>query len=237
MVIVLALDTCTSYGSLALLRNDAVLSLAIHDTTEDYSSWLLPGVDRVLSEAKLTLSDVDVFAVAAGPGSFTALRVGLTTVKAWGELLAKPIVPVSRLDIIAAQAREGTEYVASWTDAARGQVFGTVYRRAGAGLDRLGDEVVIEPGKFIELAANLTNGSRIAWASPDTDCMFKTPEWTSRQALNESFDLVSPTLAVGIARKAASEFAAGRHTDALLLDANYVRRSDAEIFWKGHAHG
>lgn len=235
-MIALSLDTCTSYGSVALLRDDAVLSLAIHDTTEDYSSWLLPAVDRVLSDAKLTLCGVDVFAVAAGPGSFTALRVGLTTVKAWAELFSKPIVPVSRLEIIAAQARAGTEYVAAWADAARGQVFGAVYRRAAC-LDRLGDEVVIEPGKFIELAATLTNGARIAWASPDSDCMFKTPEWKSRQALNESFDLVSPALAAQIARKAACEIAAGRHTDALLLDANYVRRSDAEIFWKGYAHG
>lgn len=236
-MIILALDTCTSYGSVALLRDDVVLSLATHDTPEDYSSWLLPAVDRVLSEVQLTLSYVDVFAVAAGPGSFTALRVGLTTVKAWGELFGKPIVPVSRLEIIAAQARAGTEYVASWTDAARGQVFGAVYRRAGAVLERLGDEVVIEPGKFIELAATLTNGARIAWASPNSDCMFKTLEWKSRQALNESFELVSPALAAQIARKAASEIAAGRHTDALLLDANYVRRSDAEILWKGHAHG
>lgn len=236
-MIVLSLDTCTSYGSVALLRDDAVLSVAIHDTPEDYSSWLLPAVGRVQFEAELKLSDVDVFAVAAGPGSFTALRVGLTTVKAWGELFGKPIVPVSRLEVIAAQAREGTEYVAAWADAARGQVFGAVCRRAGAVLERLGDEVVIEPGKFIELAATLTNGARIAWASPDTDCMFKTPEWKSRQPLNEGFELVSPVLAAGIARKAASEFAAGRHTDALLLDANYVRRSDAEIFWKGHAHG
>ena len=237
MVIVLSLDTCTSSGSLALLRDDAVLSLAIHDTTEDYSSWLLPAVDRVFSQAELKLPDVDVFAVAAGPGSFTALRVGLTTVKAWGELFGKPIVPVSRLDVIAAQAREGTEHVAACADAARGQVFGAVYRRGGTGLERLGDEVVIEPGQFIQLAANLTIGARIAWASPDTDCMFKTPEWKSRQPLHESFEPVSPALAAQIARKAASEIAAGRHTDALLLDANYVRRSDAEIFWKGHAHG
>ena len=235
-MIVLALDTCTSYGSVALLRDDATLSLAIHDTTEDYSSWLLPAVDRVLFEAGLTLSDVHVFAVAAGPGSFTALRVGLTTVKAWGELFGKPIVPVSRLEIIAAQAREGPDYVAAWADAARGQVFGAVYRRAAC-LERLGDEVVIEPGKFIDLAARVTKGARIAWASPDSDCMFKTPEWKSRQPLHESFELVSPALAAEIARKAAFEFAAGRHTDALLLDANYVRRSDAEIFWKGHAHG
>lgn len=236
-MIVLAIDTCTASGGVALLRDDAVLGLAIHDTTEDYSSWLLPAVDRVLSKAEVTLFGVEVFAVAAGPGSFTALRIGLTTVKAWAELYGKPIVPVSRLDMIAAQASGGTAYVAAWADAARGQVFGAVYRHGDTGLERVGDEIVIAPAKFIELAATLTNGARIAWASPDADCMLETPEWKSRQSLNEGFALVSRTLAVAIARKAVSEFAAGRHTDALHLDANYVRRSDAEIFWKGHAHG
>lgn len=231
------MDTCTSYGSVALLRDDLVLGLAIHDTTEDYSSWLLPAVGRILDKSHITLPDVDGLGVAAGPGSFTAVRVGLTTVKAWGELYGKPIVPVSRLDMIAANASRGTDYVAAWADAARGQVFGAVYRRAATGIERLGDEVVIAPGQFIELAASLTNGARIAWASPDADCMSETPEWKSRQALNEGFELVSRALAVGIARKAASEIAAGRHTDALHIDANYVRRSDAEIFWKGHAHG
>lgn len=236
-MILLSLDTCTSLGSVALLSDGAVLSDAIHDSTEDYSSWLLPAADRVLCEAGVTLSDVELFVVASGPGSFTALRVGLTTVKAWAELFGRPIVPVSRLDIIAAQAREGTDYVAAWADAARGQVFGAVYRRGGTGLERLADDVVTEPGQFIELAASLTNGARLAWASPDPHCVFRTPEWKSRQSLTESCELVSPFLAAAIARKAAVEFAAGRHTDALLLDANYVRRSDAEIFWKGHAKG
>jgi tRNA threonylcarbamoyladenosine biosynthesis protein TsaB len=221
----------------ALLRDDAELGLAIHDTTEDYSSWLLPAVDQLLSAAGLALANVDVFGVAAGPGSFTAVRVGLTTAKAWGEVYGKSIVPVSRLELIAAQAPAGTEYVASWADAARGQVFGAVYRRDAAGLGRIGDEVVIEPGKFIELAGSLTGGARVAWASPDADCMLGTAEWKARQSLNERFELVSRVLAGRVARKAAAEIAAGRHTDALHLDANYVRRSDAEIFWKGHALG
>lgn len=236
-MLVLAIDTCASSGSVALVRDDAALGLAIHDTAEDYSSWLLPAVDGVLLPASVRLSDVDAFGVAAGPGSFTAVRVGLTTVKAWGEVYGKPIVPVSRLELIAAQAAGGPEFVGAWTDAARRQVFGGVFRRGGTGLQRVGDEVVIEPGKFIDLAASLARGERIAWASPDAECLFGASEWKARQSLNESFEPVSPVLAERVARKAASEIAAGRQTDALLLDANYVRRSDAEIFWKGHAHG
>jgi tRNA threonylcarbamoyladenosine biosynthesis protein TsaB len=234
-VIVLGLDTCNSKGDVALLRDDVVLALADHKTEEDYSTWLLPAVDGVLKKAGISLSEVDVFGVAAGPGSFTALRVGLTTVKAWGEVYGKPIVPVSRLELIARQAWDGTNYVASWTDANRGQVFGAVYLRSGNRLERVGDEMVIEPGRFVETAAELARGQTIAWASSDVDRMFGTKEWKSREALGEGFELVSSFLAIGVARMAANQVASGRYTDALGLDANYVRRPDAEIFWKGRA--
>ena len=234
-MIVLGLDTCNSKGSVALLRDDVVLVLADHETEEDYSTWLLPAVEGLFKRARVTLAEVDVFGVAAGPGSFTALRVGMTTVKAWGEVYGKPIVPVSRLELIARQAWGGTDYVASWAAANRGQVFGAVYRRSGNALERLGDEIVVDPGKFVELAAELARGQKIAWASADVDCMFETSEWKSREALKEGFELVSSFLAIGVARMAANQVAAGRYTDALGLDADYVRRPDAEIFWKGRA--
>jgi tRNA threonylcarbamoyladenosine biosynthesis protein TsaB len=237
-VIVLAIDTCDSRGSVVLLRDDVVLAMANHQTEEDYSSWLLPAVQEVLKKSGLGMADVHVFGVGSGPGSFTGSRIGLTTVKAWGEVYGKPIVAVSRLELIAWHACSGTDYVASWADARRGQVFGAVYRRRGDSLERIGDELVMEPGKFVEKAAELAGGEKIAWASGDVECMREQKEWKARIGLNEGFELVSCFLGVGIARMAAKAAAAGRYTDALVLDANYVRRSDAEVFWKGNvAHG
>ena len=237
-MIVLAIDTCDSRGSVVLLQDDVALAMANHQTEEDYSSWLLPAVTEVLKKSGLEMTNVDVFGVASGPGSFTGSRIGLTTVKAWGEVYGKPIVAVSRLELIAWQAWGGTDYVASWADARRGQVFGAVYRRKEKVLELLGNEMVVEPGKFVGMAAQLAGGERIAWASTDADCMFEQKEWKAREELNEGFELVTGFLGMGIALVAASETAAGRYTDALALDANYVRRPDAEVFWKGNAaHG
>lgn len=236
-MIVLAIDTCDSRGSVALLRDDVALRYANHESGEDYSSWLLPAVEEVMKKAGVGMKEVDAFGAASGPGSFTGVRVGLTTVKAWGEVYGKPIVAVSRLETIASQAWGGTDYVASWADARRGQAFGAVYRRSENGLERLGDEMVIAPGKFVELAAELAGGERIAWASTDAECVFDTEEWKARENLKEGFEPVSCFLAIGIARRAAYEVVAGRFTDALGLDANYVRRCDAEISLKGAAHG
>src|SRR5260370_26361269 len=109
-VIVLAIDTCDARGSVAVLRNDAVLKVLVHDTDEDYSSWLLPAVRECLASGGLQMEQVDAYAAAAGPGSFTGVRVGLTSVKAWAEVYGKRIAAVSRLEALAAEASEGTAW-------------------------------------------------------------------------------------------------------------------------------
>src|SRR5438309_10938831 len=140
------MDTCDSRGSVAVLRDDVVLYVVVHETSEDYSSWLLPAVGRVLEASGVEMGGVDGYAVAAGPGSFTGVRVGLTTVKAWGEVYGKRIAAVSRLEAIAAEASGEATCVAAFFNAQRGQVFGAIYRRNGKGLARSGGGMVIAPG-------------------------------------------------------------------------------------------
>ena len=236
-MIVLAIDTCDPRGGVTILRDDEVLYSANHSSTEEYSSWLLPSVDRVLDMAGCRMPDVDAYGVASGPGSFTGVRIGLTTVKAWGEVYRKPIAAVSRLEAIAWQAWGGTEYVATFADARRGQVFGAVYKRSESELERIGDEMVMPPGRFVQAASELAAGERIAWAFTDAAPVFDTEEWKERARLKEGTELVSGYLDIAIGRIARNAVVAGRTTDALRLDANYVRRSDAEIFWKGAANG
>jgi tRNA threonylcarbamoyladenosine biosynthesis protein TsaB len=221
-----------------VLRDGAILGSVMHDSSEDYSSWLLPAVDDVLREARIRMADVDAYGVASGLGSFTGVRVGFTTVKAWAEVYGKPIAAVSRLEAIAAQGSVGTPLVAAFVNANRGQVFGAVYRRNGTGLERLGDEMVLAPEKFVAAVAELAQQERVSWTSTDPDCVLADEAWQTRQTLNESIERVPAFHAETIARMAAGRLAAGLDTDALALDANYVRRSDAEIFWKGNkAHG
>jgi len=237
-VIVLAIDTCDSRGSVAVLRDGAVLKTVAHDSEEDYSSWLLPAVGECLIGAGVAIRDVHAYAVAAGPGSFTGVRVGLTTVKAWAEVYGKRIAAISRLEAMAAEAAPGTTWVAAFANAQRGQVFGAVYRRNGAGLARSGDEMVIAPGKFVEGAAEVAGVESISWVSTDAECIVGEEAWKAREARGERVESVSSVRAPMIGRLGMEALSEGRFTDALTLDANYVRRSDAEIFWKGSvAHG
>ena len=184
------------------------------------------------------MEDVDAYAVAAGPGSFTGVRVGLTTVKAWAEVYGKRIVAVSRLEALAAEASGGRPRVAAFANAQRGQVFGAVYERRGTGLVPLGEEMAVAPGKFVELAAEFAGDEGISWVSTDAECVVSEGAWKAREMRGERVECVSSVRAPMIGRMGLAALAAGRFTDALALDANYVRRPDAEIFWKGNAaHG
>jgi tRNA threonylcarbamoyladenosine biosynthesis protein TsaB len=232
-VLILALDTCDLHGSVALLRDNSVLQAASHDTPEDYSSWLLPAVGRVLNEAGAKLDHVDVFAAAAGPGLFTGVRVGLTTIKAWAEVYGRGIAAVSRLEALAQESCGKARYVAPFFDARRNQLFVALFRRKGAQLQRLEEEMVIAPDKFLDWCAAKTAGEPIDWISTDPKCLTQTAQWASRFAASETIEVISPILAPRIGKIGYQLARDGRLIDALALDANYVRRSDAELFWKG----
>jgi tRNA threonylcarbamoyladenosine biosynthesis protein TsaB len=235
-VLILALDTCDARGGVALLRGDSVVHTEPHTTGEDYSSWLLPAVDRVLKSASLTLRDIELYAVAAGPGSFTGVRVGLTTVKAWSEVYGQHIAPVSRLEAVGSESVSASPYVAAFIDARRNQIFAALYRRKAATLERVDEEIVVAPDKFLEWCTAKAGSETIDWVSTDPNCLIQTQQWSSRVASNETVHEVSALLAIRIGQIGYRLARQNHLTDALSLDANYVRRSDAELFWNGPSH-
>ncbi len=231
-MLLLALDTCDSKGGIALLQDDQVLTTVAHETSEDYSSWLLPAVHQVLRAAGVAMSDLDAYAVAAGPGSFTGVRVGLTTAKAWAEAYGRGIAVVSRLEAVAAQASGSEPYVAAFADARREQVFGALYRRRGRALELIGDELVIAPSKFVAWATENADGDRIQWISTEPKCLTETETWAARRTLRETVQTASSVLAPVIGRLGYQLALGNRLKDALAVDANYVRRTDAEVLGK-----
>lgn len=230
-MLTLAIDTADARGSLALLRDSHVLKVVRHDSPENYSSWLLPAIQELASSGA-SLRDVELYAVAGGPGSFTGLRVGLTAVKAWSEVHNRPIASVSRLEAMATEVEGSPPWIAVYADAHRGQVFGALYRRQRSGLALVGEEMVISPQGFlswVEEHAGKSAENATAWASLDPEIMRQQPAWPEEAEVQP----IDPVLAPAIGRLGLRMAQQGRATDALHLDANYVRRSDAEILWKG----
>jgi len=237
----LALDTCDSRGSVSVLRDDKVLHTVEHDTTDDYSIWLLPAIDRALQASGLNFAHIDVYVAASGPGSFTGVRVGLTTVKAWAEVTGKPIVGVSRLEALGAQVTHATgDFVAVFTNAQRKQIFGALYRSEAGSLQRIGEEAVIGPEAFLAWAVQNAAGAPIHWVSTDPEMLAETEAWAARQKdgaarpvdmVNARIETASPILAPTIGQLGYRFARMQQFTDPLRLDANYVRRSDAEVSW------
>ncbi len=236
-MITLAIDTSDARGSVAVRKNGAALAVKTHDDATDYSAWLLPAVDRALMQAATKMEQIELLAVATGPGSFTGLRVGLTTVKAWAEVYGTRIVGVSRLEAMARSREAHTGFLTACYNAQRGQLFAGLYRNSPISLQRVGDELVIAPEDFVRRVAEQAGKEPVTWISLDPDLIVNLEAMGPRIAAGDRIVPVSPELAPVIGRLAEERAAQGQLSDALALDANYVRRSDAEIFWKSSPAG
>jgi len=232
-VILLGIDTSDAHGSVAVLRDWETLATKAHPGGAEYSGWLLGAAAGALAAAGKRMEEVDVLAVSTGPGSFTGLRVGLTTVKAWAEVYGKPVVGVSRLEAMGRLLEGGSGLRAAFYDAQRGQLFGGMYRALYGRMAKVGEEMVTAPGEFLEEAEKEGKREPISWISLDPELVTSLDGWKRRQELGDTMERCRPELAVAIGRVAEGRARQGLFTDSIELDANYVRRSDAEIFWKG----
>lgn len=227
----LSVDTSTQSGSLAVHREEQLLGMLGTSAEETYSSRLFRHLRFLLEELQLGLDQFDLFSVAAGPGSFTGLRVGLAAVKGWAEAYSKPVAAVSVLEAVAAQATTPLPLLVSVVDARRGQLFGAVYERRGADLALRGEEVVMAPEEFFESAAVLIGQEPVALVTPTPTVI--APVLEGSPFRGRPVECVSPLLAGMIGRLGYRRAVRGEASDALALDANYVRRPDAEVKWKG----
>jgi tRNA threonylcarbamoyladenosine biosynthesis protein TsaB len=239
-VLTLALDTSSPVGSLAVLRDERVIGTVSTWTEEIYSSRMFRHLDFLLEELSLGLRDFDLFAVAAGPGSFTGLRVGLAAAKGWAEVYRKPIAAVSALEAIAVQSHSRALVVVPVLDAHRGQVYFGVYRRLGASdsdgrLTLDGDECVMTPEEFqISLEAHLESSDSVIIAPAPELIQGGASRNETRRGAHRTIrvERASAILAPHIGRLGFQRALRGEMVDALKLDANYVRRTDAELHWK-----
>lgn len=219
MAKILALDTTSEFGSLALLENGKLVAELALRSTEGFSRVLYGHLGELLATNGWKLAEIDCFAAASGPGSFTGVRVGLSAIKGLAEAEGKPAVAVSNLQAL---AWFGTAPLrAVFLDAHRGEIYGAVYDDA---LAPINPEVVIKLPAWLE---TLPEGD-LELISTDFG-----PFLDALAAARFTRQLEAPrALAGAIARIAATRLATGLAQDPSAIDANYVRRSDAELYWK-----
>jgi len=211
---ILALDTTGEFGSLALLEDERVLEEVLLHSPEGFGHVLFSEIEALLSRHNAGLDKIDVFASASGPGSFTGVRVGLTAVKGLAEATGRQVAAISNLQAL---AWFGTGSLrATVLDARRGEVFGAVY---DADLREVSPEVVMKLPAWLA-------------ALPGGEIEFVTGGYSLAGLVAGPVIEAPRALAAAIGQLALVRLREGRVEDPAAIDANYVRRSDAELMWR-----
>jgi tRNA threonylcarbamoyladenosine biosynthesis protein TsaB len=209
-MLTLAMDTAAAIGSIALAHERGVIAEARLEAPGGFGQVLFREIEALLTRAKVRLADIDLYAVASGPGSFTGVRIGLAAVKGLAEVAGKPAVGISNLEALAQFGSTGLR--APIIDARRGEVFAGLFDGEGA------EVIPASVLRFNEFVA-LVGDRSVEYIAADFD-----PGVPVTSAPLE--------LARMIARLAIARCSGGALCDPATIEANYVRRSDAEVFWK-----
>ncbi len=226
---ILALDTATQSCSVAIVDDGLLLAELTRANVKTHARHAMDLIETVCRVADLKTEEVDGFAVTIGPGSFTGLRIGVSTIKGLAFSLAKPVAGVSSLDALAWQCAQSAYLICPLLDARKKEVYACRYRFENNELKKEIPETVSTPGEavcgirepsiFVGNAANMYQ-KKISAELGDLAHVATSGQHTIR--------------ASSIAWLGMIQFERKRSDDIALLAPHYIRRSDAEIKSQGN---
>jgi tRNA threonylcarbamoyladenosine biosynthesis protein TsaB len=221
---ILALDTSTARGALAVSVSGGTVLSATTDPALRHGRNLIPAIRDLIHEAGLVLGDLHLVAVGLGPGSYTGLRIGLTAAKTLAFALKKPLIGLDSLEPVARNAPADALRVAVIADAQRGDLYTAAFERA-------------EPGGALLRTTATRIEPRDAWLerlSPGTLVLGPALD-RLRPPLPDSVRVADPGLGLPDGRRlidlAREGWNQGQRDDIWFLEPNYLRRSAAEEQW------
>jgi tRNA threonylcarbamoyladenosine biosynthesis protein TsaB len=223
-MILLAADTATRSCSVAVTNQGSLLAELTTVSDQTHSRHLLKMISSVIETAGLTTSELDGFAVTVGPGSFTGLRIGISSIKGLAVATNKPAVGISSLEALAAQTAPCSYLVCSLLDARKGQVYFSRYRWEETDLTKECEEMVSAPGDMLagirEPCVFVGSGVRLYQE------MIKTQLGERAYFAPENQNIIR---AATVARLGLRRFDHQTTDDIDRLVPHYVRKSDAEL--------
>jgi tRNA threonylcarbamoyladenosine biosynthesis protein TsaB len=210
----LALDTTTPHGSVAILENEEVRA-ETRTVSDSHSRWVVSALPDLAATAGITLREVDGYAVASGPGSFTGLRVGLSTVQGLALAAGRPCVGVTTLDALAYATRRSADILVALVDAFRGEVF---YGRYDAEGHPTGPPGVGPLNRALQDLAGPVAFVGDGALRYRAEILAHCPQAVISEA--------EPYLAVPVGRLALGRFRAGEGIEARALRPFYLREAD-----------
>jgi tRNA threonylcarbamoyladenosine biosynthesis protein TsaB len=244
---ILAIETSTMLGGIAIMDDLSGLIAEVRlNVKSTHSERLVTGIDYVLKQTGLKISDIDVFAVAIGPGSFTGLRIGLSTVKGFSYSTEKPIVSVPTLEALAWNFPYCRPPVCTMLDARKKEVYAALFKWDKEDFIRLTDEVSIKVDGLLEKIKDiltLTNKMPIIGKEEMEGCLDekivftgegallykdKIIEVMGEKAIFASFEKIVPSPS-NVAHLGIKMAKRGDFSEPVSLVPFYKRRSEAEI--------
>jgi len=237
-MLILALDTTTGAASCALSRDGVVLREDAFDPSRQLALQLPDALEAVLALAGAELRDVDAFAVATGPGSFTGLRIGIATMQGLAFAAEKPLIGISALTALSAVASPAFlgSRIATWIDAWRGDVYAAMYEDGRVAAE----PVVAHPADLLEAMAPRKGapygdqGPAVLAANDilfigDGAATYREMILTRLGNAARLAEPASPPLSGVIAMLATIQYRNGHLPPPHAIRPLYVRRSDAEL--------
>jgi tRNA threonylcarbamoyladenosine biosynthesis protein TsaB len=238
--LILSVETATMGGSVCVSRGAALLAYNVGEPRVSHSHTLLSDIDRALAASRTKLGDIELFAVASGPGSFTGLRIGIASIKAFAATFQRPCAGVPTLDAVAHAAGLSGSIVAL-LPAGRGELFAQMFSvSAEACVAELDSVAHLSPAKVLEKYGMLAN---ICWSGEGAhlyrDQIHKWAERQGHQLIDSEASINAgqgwliapkqPNLAQHVASLALTRLQHNELDTPQTLRAIYVRPSDAEL--------
>jgi len=226
---VLALETATLAGSIAVVDDvEGMIGEVGVNVKIAHAERLMPAIEWLLNACNISIKEIDVFAISIGPGSFTGLRIGLTTVKGFAFATNKPVVPVPTLDAFALTMPFSRHLVCPMLDARKNEVYAALYKWENNSCTKIMPEISTKPEDLLEKISEPViftgDGSKIY-----KDLILDT---LKSKAFFAPLSNMSPSAST-VAEIAIQKTGQGSTADPVSLVPFYIRKSEAEIRWKG----
>lgn len=221
---ILSVDTSTPTCTVGIVNGERILAETVNSSGQTHARHLMGMIDSTLTASGMTIQDIDGFAVVTGPGTFTGLRIGIGTIKGLAFALSKPLVGVTSLTALAAQADLSTKWICPVMDARRNEVYYGFYLSEKGELQLAGNHRVSSPSELVKnIHAScqfIGNGARLYREIFDA----------ALGPLSQFSHSCRDTIRAGtIARLALKQFQENEIQSLHAVVPYYIRRSDAEI--------
>jgi tRNA threonylcarbamoyladenosine biosynthesis protein TsaB len=223
---VLAVETATSWQSVAILDGSRVLARHDQDAAGSHAKLLLPTIDRLFRETGLTVKQLDGLAVSIGPGSFTGLRVGLATLLGFRTVSQLPLVVVPTLEGMAWNLKGASTLLCPILNSRRGELYWALFRWTGN--DRLERVISEQVGTAASLGSSLTESVLVFGEGWTIEASAIRASISPSVTVNEASDSAQKPSAISIGLAGIERLRRGEHA-GIGIGPLYVQRTAAEL--------